>query len=396
MRRTTTQADPMREHSEADHGYDHYDDSLGVFEVLTLLRENSWTLIIAPLLVGLLALALTYAINPTFTARTTFLPPQQQNTNVAALASLGALASIAGASTGLKNPAEQYVALMQSTTVEDRLVDRFKLMEVYKAKYRTEARKELEKNVRIAVGRKDGLISVEVDDIDPKRAADIANAHIDELKDLASGLALSEAQQRRVFFEGQLTQTRQRLVEAQQGLEASGYNADALKAEPKATAESYAALRAEATAAEVRLQTLRRGLADGTPEVQKQQTLLAALRAQLARIAQSSGSRTGPDYIGRYREFKYQETLFDLLARQYEMARVDEAREGALIQVIDPATPPELKSRPKRAVIAIIATLVALAVTGAIIVARNSRRRMSSTLGSVNEPESTNPAPYRA
>jgi uncharacterized protein involved in exopolysaccharide biosynthesis len=117
-------------------------------------------------------------------------------------------------------------------------------------------------------------------------------------------------------------------------------------------------LRAEVTAAEVRLQTARGSLADDTPEVRQQQATLAALRSQLARLEQASDVRGGPDYVSKYREFKYQETLFELFARQYELARVDESREGALIQVVDTASPPERKSRPKRAMTALATTLV--------------------------------------
>lgn len=351
--------------------------SLSLGDIFAALSKHLRLLTLGPLAVGVAALGVSFLIPPTYTAKTTFLPPQQQQSGAAsALASLGALASIAGASAGIKSPAEQYVALMQSTTVEDRLVDRFKLMQVYDVKFRSDARKELEKNVRIAVGKKDGLISVEADDESPQRAADLANAHIEELRRMASGLALSEAQQRRVFFESQLQQVRAQLTEAQLALQGSGFNASALKAEPKAAAEGYATLRAQATAAEVRLQVLRQQLADGAPEIQQQQAVLSALRSKLAQSELGSSDRSqGPDYISRYREYKYQETLFDLYARQFELARADEAREGALIQVIDPAAPPERKSRPKRGLIAIFATLASLLLLGNIVLILELKRR---------------------
>jgi len=351
------------------------DEGLSLLDLAVPLVEH-WKLLIAgPLLAGLAALGIAFAIPPTFTARTTFMPPQQQQSAAAAaLQSLGALAGLAGAAGNVKSPADQYVALMQSTTVADRLIDEFKLMQVYDKKFRVDAHAELKENVRITAGKKDGLISVEVDDEDPKRAADMANRHVDELRRLTGQLALTEAQQRRVFFETQLAQTRDRLTEAQQSLQASGFNAGAIKAEPKAAAEGYARLRAEVTAAEVRLQALRRSLADNTPEVQQQQAALGALRAQLARLEAASEGANGPDYIGRYREFKYQETLFDLFARQYELARLDESREGALIQVVDVAVPPEKKSKPKRALVAVATTLAALFVLAAFLIARHSWR----------------------
>ncbi len=171
---------------------------------------------------------------------------------------------------------------------------------------------------------------------------------------MTNNLALTEAQQRRVFFEAQLKQTRDRLTQAQQALQASGFNPGALKAEPKAAADSYAKLQAEVTAAEVRLQTMRRSLADTAPEVQQQLAQLDALRAQLGKVEATTPSDGGPDYISKYRQFKYEETLFDLFSRQYELAKLDESREGSLIQVVDPATPPERKSKPKRAIVALV------------------------------------------
>ena len=140
-----------------------------------------------------------------------------------------------------------------------------------------------------------------------------------ELRRLTSELALTEAQQRRAFFEGELKQTQIKLTEAQQILQSSGFNPGALKAEPKAAAEGYATLKAQATAAEVKLQTMRRSLADSAPELQQQTTLLGALRAQLLKLeGATSGAKNDSDYISRYREYKYQETLFELFSKQFE------------------------------------------------------------------------------
>jgi uncharacterized protein involved in exopolysaccharide biosynthesis len=358
------------------------DDGISLLELAALLAENLKFLVGGALLAGVVALGITYLIKPTFTARTTFLPPQQQQSVAAsALASLGALAGLAGGVANVKSPADQYVALMQSNTVADQLIDQFDLMSIYEKKFRTDARQQLARNVRISVGRKDGLITVEVDDFDPRRAADLANRHVDELRRLTDRLALTEAQQRRLFFEGQLHQTRDRLTQAQQALQQSGFNAGALKAEPKAAAEGYAKLKAEATAAEVRLQVLRRNLADDTPEVEQQRATVAALRAQLARAEEATEGQGGPDYVGKYREFKYQETLFDLFAKQYELARVDESREGALIQVVDKATPPERKSKPKRAATAMVTTLLTGAAIAAFLLMRHSWRRSAAEPG---------------
>jgi len=339
----------------------HHDDApADLIDLLMPVAARWRSAILVPVCVALLGYGATYLIKPTFRAATSFLPPQQQQSGIAsALASLGAVAGFAGAG-AVKSPADQYVALMQSTTVSDRLIDQFKLLEVYDVRYREQARKILAKSSEIVAGKRDGLISVEVDDTDPGRAAAIANQYVQELRRLTSTLAVSEAQQRRVFFEGQLDETKHRLTQAQIALQASGYNAGALKAAPQAAAEAYARARAESTAAEVRLQTLRHSLTDSSAEVQQAAATAQALREQVRQLEQSDPDSTkGPDYITRYREFKYQETLFDLLARQYETAKFDEAREGALIQVVDIAKPPERKIKPLRMVDGIVAGVLA-------------------------------------
>lgn len=327
-----------------------------------------WKLLVgASLAVGVVALGISFMIPPTYTARTMFLPPQQpQSPAASALASLGALSGLAGGSFGsVKTTADQYVSLMQSVNVQDRLVDRFKLMSEYESKYRFQARNTLSQHVRISLGKKDGLITIEADGSSPQLAADLANAHVDELRRLIGELALTEAQQRRAFFEAELKKTRDQLAHAQQDLQQSGFNPGALKTEPKAAAETYARIKAEATAAEVKLQTLRRSMAESSAEVQQQQTLLGALRVQLSKLESADRPDSGDaGYIGRYREYKYQESLFELFSRQFEAARLDESREGSLIQVVDPATPPEYKSKPKRAFIAVGAAVI----TGLLLV----------------------------
>lgn len=349
------------------------------FDVLVAL-VRSWRLLVAgPILAGAAAAAVSYAITPVYTARTLFLPPQQQQSAAAsALASLGALSGLAGAAAGFKTPADQYVALLQSITVQDRLIDEFKLLDVYESKFRVDARRELAKNVRIVVGKKDGLISIEVDDGSPQRAADIANRHVDELRRLTSQLALTEAQERRQFFEQQLTQTRDRLTKAQMALQASGFSPGALRAEPRAAAEGYARLQAELTSAEVRLQAMRRTLTDNSPEVQRQSSIVGSLRGELARQESSLQTGQGADYVGRYREFKYQETLFELFSRQYELARLDEAKEGALIQVVDVASPPERRSWPRRSMLVLLATAATFLALALAVVARQAWRVWAS------------------
>jgi uncharacterized protein involved in exopolysaccharide biosynthesis len=284
---------------------------------------------------------------------------------------LGALAGLAGSVGGLKSPADQYIALMQSATTSDRIIDQFKLMEVYEAKLRVDARNLLSENVRISAGKKDGLIMIEVDDREPQRAANIANAYVESLRFLTTRLAVTEAQQRRAFFEQQMNEAKQRLTQAQLALGSVGLGSDVLKAEPRSAAESYARLRAEAIAAEVRLQTLRRTMTDNAPEVKQQETLLSALRQQVTRTEEQDNTGGGSEYITKYRNFRYEEALFDIFAKQYELARVDESREGAIIQVVDAATPPERNAGPKRLLIAALSGILAFAIVATWLIGRS-------------------------
>lgn len=340
---------------------DEQESSISIAEILAAIRANLLKLILWPVAAGLLAFGGASLMKPIFTANTSFMPPQQaQSAAASALASLGSLASLTGGG-GMRSSADQYVALMQSVTIADRLIDQFKLMDVYEAEFRIDARAELKAKTRFSIGKKDGLISIQVDDTSPKRAADIANRYVDELRLLTDKLAVTEAQQRRMFFEAHLQQTRNQLAQAQRELQASGFNAGAMKAEPKAAVEAYARLRAEVAAAEITLTTLRASLVDSAPEIQQQLAMLGGLRGQLAKAEAAAAPASESDYVGKYREFKYQESLFDMYARQFELARVDEGREGGLIQVVDPATPPEKKSKPRRALIALGGAGIALA-----------------------------------
>ena len=364
--------------SGSERRYDEADDEgIDLAEVFAALKEKIKAISLAGVLCGAAGLGVAFLIPPTFVARAVILPPQQQSAAASALGSLGALAGLAGGVAGIKSPGEQYVALLQSATVADTLIDGFHLLDVYEKKFREDARKKLADLSVIAAGKKDGLITIEVGDRDPVRAAAMANGYVDGLRRLTTTLAVSEAQQRRVFFEQQLTQSKTRLTQAQIALQGSGFNAGAIKVEPKAAAESYARIRAEVTASEVKVQTMRRVLTDNAPELAQEQAKLGALRGELARLERRDASQplssSDADYISKYREYKYQETLFELFARQYELARVDESREGALIQVVDKATPPERKSKPKRGAIAVGAALAGLLLASAVVLVRHFR-----------------------
>jgi tyrosine-protein kinase Etk/Wzc len=347
-------------------GMQEADDEISLLDLLQTIVDNLRLLVLGPLVVGLLALCYSFTIPPTYTAKTQFLPPQQQQSAaasmLASLGSLGGLGGLAGAVGGIKNPADQFLAYLKSVTIQDAIIERFKLLERYEAKTKTETRLELTKNVRSSSG-KDGLISVEVDDKDPKFAADLANAHVEELGKLLGKLATTEAQQRRLFFEKQLTLAKDKLIQSEIELKATGVSGSVLKSNPASAIASVAGLQAGVTAQEVKLGAMRGYLAETAPEFKQALNELANLKAQLAKQEKDTPANGNMNaqgnYVSKYREFKYNETLFELFAKQFEIAKVDESREGAVIQILDAAQPPERKAKPKKTFITIIAALAA-------------------------------------
>ena len=333
------------------------EDEISLLDLAITIKQNIKLLVLAPVAAGVVALGGSFLIAPTFTASTSFLQPQQQQGAAAAmLQGLGALGGLAGAASGLKNPADQYVAFIKSRSVQDALVKRFDLQKRYEAELHEDALRALEGAARVSAG-KDGLIKVEVDDKEPAFAAQLANGHVEELRKLLDRLAVTEAQQRRVFYEKQLEQTKAKLAVAQSALQRSGINEGALRAEPKMAAEAYAGLKAAVTAAQVKLQSMRTYLTEQSPEFKLAQAELGALQGQLSKAGADNNAAADDEYIVKYRDFKYQESLFEMFAKQFELAKLDEARDGALIQVVDVAQTPERKSKPKKAMIAVLTTL---------------------------------------
>jgi uncharacterized protein involved in exopolysaccharide biosynthesis len=352
-------------------------NDISFLDLLIVLGGRKKFLAVSTLAVFAVALIVTLLIPKRYTATITVLPPQQGSSLSAALLSqvgnLGALGSLAGGSLGLKNPADMPIALLRSRSVEDAMIQRFDLMKLYKEKRLSDARKSLENHTSIDSNIKDGLIRIEVEDRDPKRASDMANAYVDEYQKFSQHLAIGEAGQRRLFFERQLVEAKNELAIAEEALKASQQKSGMIQldSQAKALIESVAALRAEIAAKEVEIRSLSLSETPNNPDIRMAQEQLAALQAQLRRIGGTQSGEdsdlivprgkipeAGMDYIRKLRDVKYNEMIFELLAKQFEIAKLDEAREGAIIQVVDPAVPPDKKSFPKISLIVPTLTFV--------------------------------------
>jgi len=360
------------------------DDEISLLDLLQVVVENLRLLVLGPLAAGLVALGICFIIPPTFTATTVFLPPQRANSGAEMmLQSLGTLGSLAGAATGMKNPNDQFRAFLTSESVANSLIDRFGLVARYGGDFKADARKSLEGVTNVTSG-KDGLLTVEVEDTDPVFAAQLANAYVEEFGKVLNRMAITEAQRRRVFFEKQFRDATDMLKKSEMALQDTGFGASALKAMPETTIGAVAALQAQVRGYEIKLSSMRGYLADSAPEFKQAQMELAALRLQLAKLDKNSEvpSKSEPEYLSRYRDLKYYQALYEIFARQFEMAKLDEAREGAVVQVLDEARPPERKSKPKKAQVAVITTLAAGFLLLLFVFVRNALRQTGEDLES--------------
>ncbi|MEO8278338.1 MAG: Wzz/FepE/Etk N-terminal domain-containing protein [Ideonella sp.] len=347
--------------------FDDEDDTeqTSMLEIMTWLGESKGLLAVLTLLATAIAVAFAFLWPPSYTARTTLLPPgaQQQSSSASALASLGALGGLAGVAA--KTPDELYVALLTSDTVLRSLDQRFKLQDRYDYRSYEHLRKRIGNYIAVTPDKKSGVITLQVTDRDPKFAADLANAHVAEIAKVLDKLAVSEAQQRRVFFEQQLQSVKEKLVTAEQDLrkvqERSGVIV--LDKQAEALIGGAAQLRALISEREVQLRVLKTGATEQNPEVMRLNSELAGLRSELSRLesrrakGDSENALDIPvgrlpeaaiDYIRARRELKLQETLLESMVRQYEIARLDEAKEGQVLQQVDKAVPPDYRSFPPR------------------------------------------------
>lgn len=348
------------------------DGEISLLDLLIVLARHKKIVLGLPFVVAVLAAGISLLLPNIYTGTTRILPPQGQSSSSALLAQLGGLASLAGGIAGVKNPNDLYVGMLKSRTVADDLIQRFDLNKLYDEKYQSNTRKDLEKRTEITSG-KNGIITIEADDEDPKRAAELANAYVDELFKLTQVLAVTEASQRRLFFERQFEQARDKLAKAEadarQAMDKGGLVQ--VEGQGRAIIENTARLRGQITVKEVQIGAMRTYATENNPDLKLAQQELESLKRELARIEGTLGGKTGNgrehdrsgiDSVGLLRNVKHQETVYELLAKQFELAKIDEAKDSAVVQVMDKAIEPDRKSSPKRALIVLLSALAALLI----------------------------------
>jgi tyrosine-protein kinase Etk/Wzc len=398
MIQTEIQPEPMTHEMETNPS--RTETEVSVLDILALLAGHKRFLVRFVVGAAVLATVVLLLLPNQYEAKIVLLPPQQNSSMSSALlgqlGNLGSLASLAGGSLGLKNPADMYVSLLTSRTVEDAMIQRFGLMAEYRERRISDTRKDLESQTTVVAGTKDGLIRLSVEDRDPKRAAELANGYVEEFRRLSASLAITEAARRRLFFDQQLRQAKDQLTGAEEAMRETQQTTGVLQIDSQARAliESAAVLRGQVVAKQVQIQSMRSYAADDNPGLILAQQELAALQKQLEQLSGSqhdTGSDinlskgrvtdSGLEYLRRFRDLKYHETVYALLAKEFEIAKLDEAREGAIVQVVDAAVPPDKKSSPQRTLILIGVTSLAFFLAAFWIVLRESLARV------IDQPE---------
>ena len=370
-------------------------DLWGIAMILAL----SWRRIFVVTLVFLaIGATLSFLIKPTFTAEALIMPPQQTLSSASSM--LGQLGSVAGAAglgggLGLKSPADMYVGILESRTVADHVIAACHLKELYKAKTLVDTRAALKKHVVFEAGKKDNLIHLSVMDRDPNRASDIANSYLAQLYNLNSDLAISEASQRRAFYDQRLAEEKAALSDAEVSLRNTQQRTGLIQLSGQAATiiSSIAQARAQLASREVELPSMRTFATEQNPETIRLQDEIVALRSNLTSLENSQRTiqpgdiqlptsqvpEAALEYERQTRELKYHETLFELLLRQAEAARLDEAKSAPILQVVDRAIPPDKKSGPPRKLITIGSTFFGFFVACLWSIVAAALERMEQT-----------------
>jgi tyrosine-protein kinase Etk/Wzc len=372
---------------------------VSLLDITVLLVQHKRFIVRFVLGAALLSVVIALVLPVSYEAKTVLLPPTQNTSigsamlsqvgGIGSLGSLGALGALAGG-LGIKSQADMYVAFLTSRTVEDAMIQRFGLMQEYHLKRMSDTRTAFEHRTSVVAGTKDGLIRITVEDKDPKRAAEMANGYVEEFRKLSATLAITEAARRRLFFEQQVQPAKESLTAAEEAMRKTEQTTGVLQIDSQARAliESVAVLRAQVVAKEVQIQGMRSFAAEDNPDLVLAKQELAALQKQLEQLAGSQNdtgsdivlskgkvTHAGLEYIRRYRDLKYYETVYELLVKGLEVAKLDEAKEGEIVQVVDTAVPPDKKSSPHRTIIVFASTILAFFVAVFWIIVRQGWKR---------------------
>lgn len=383
-----------------DHIQENTEPDINLLDLLIALGQEKWTLIVVTALAAITGIVVSLVTPATYVSRTSIMPSQQSGGGGGGLASLGSLAGMAGLgalsnmAAGIKSSDEMFIALMRSQSVQSALIEQLKLKERYGARNTEEARQALNLNVAILADRKSGMLFVDAQDKDPEFAAQLANAQVKELNVILSRLAVTEAQQRRAYYEQQIIKTQAKIpqleLEYKEAQKSSGLEVASLLSEA-------GTLPGQIAAKELQLQVLSRFATAQNPDLKRLAVEISALRSQLAKYELSksepktsdpskqgqSTESTKTNYVQKatqaYNTLKIQEALLDGYVKQLELAKVDEAKEGPAVQVVDEAKAPEMRAKPERKKLVLAYTVTGLIIAFVLAALRALLRHIRST-----------------
>ena len=384
----------------SDHIQENSEPDINLLDLLIALGQEKWTLIVVTFLAAITGVVVSLITPATYVSRTSIMPSQQSGGGGGGLASLGSLAGLAGLgalsnmATGIKSSDEMFIAFMRSQSVQTALIEQFKLKDRYGAKNTEEARQALNLNVTVLADKKSGLILIDAQDKDPEFAAQLANAQVNQLNVILSRLTVTEAQQRRSYYEQQIVKTQTKIpqleLEFKDAQKSSGLEVASLLSEA-------GTLPGQIASKELQLQVLSRFATAQNPELKRLAVEISALRSQMARyeLSKSEPKTSDPSKSGQstestktnfvqkatqaYNTLKIQEALLDGYVKQLELAKVDEAKEGPAVQVVDEARAPEMRAKPERKKLVLAYTVTGLIIAFVLAVLRALLRHIRST-----------------
>jgi len=362
------------------------------------------------------SLVIAFVIPKRYESTARIMPPENAGAGAAvfaalaghALGELGGLGSLAGSLLGSRNSSALFVDLLRSSTVSNHLIDRFQLQHAYRKRYRVDAAKYLARHTTIVDDKKSGVITVTVEDSDPRRARDLAQAYLDELNTLVTRTNTSSAHQERIFIERRLKTVQADLERAQQEMSefSSSHTTIDIKEQTRAMVDAAAKLQGELIAGQSELSSLRQIYGDGNVRVRAAQARIANLQNELSKMAgtgapvdpeggtesdDSSGSskelypplrqipRLAVPYADLYRRVRVQETVYELLTQQYEVARIQEAKDVPVVSVIDTPGIPEKKSFPPRLLVTLLLSALITSAAAAYLLFRHRWQLVSAS-----------------
>jgi uncharacterized protein involved in exopolysaccharide biosynthesis len=348
-------------------------EEIDLLDYLTIIVKRKSLIIRAMIAVFCISSAISFLLPKYYSSTARILPPQQdQGLMGLMMGSMGnGMASLAGDFLGKGSPTDLYMGILSTATISDAIIDRFKLMDVYEEKYRIDAYKALDKKVDFSAGKKDGIISITVEDKDPKRAADLANAYVEELGKLTAHLSMTDAGQNKSFLNERLAKAKVDLAKAEDEIKIFQSRNKALDVteQAKGAIKGVADLEGQLAAEEVKLAGAKRVFTDDSQEVKNQKAVVANIKGQIAKfegmrsgaavLGVGSVPELGQQYLRLMREFKTQEALVEVLTKQYELAKLSEAKEISSIWVLQNARVPDKKSKPRRVLIILASTFTA-------------------------------------